>query len=69
MSIGRVKRDLQGKANNLSNHDTYFGEISEKERPYQKCSTKLVFKGYLRYKTITSQNMSSEEQIKKFFIS
>ena len=26
-------------------------------------------KGYLRYKTITSQNVSSEAQIKNFFIS
>ena len=28
-----------------------------------------TFKGYLRYKTITSPNVSSEAQIKKFFIS
>ena len=27
------------------------------------------FKGYLRYKMITSQNVSSEAQIKNFFIS
>ena len=27
------------------------------------------FKFYLRYKTITSQNVSSEAQIKNFFIS
>ena len=26
-------------------------------------------KGYLRYKTITLQNMSSEAQVKNFFIS
>ena len=26
------------------------------------------FKGYLRYKTITSQNISSEAQVKNFFI-
>ena len=26
-------------------------------------------KGYLRYKTVTSQNVSSEVQIKNFFIS
>ena len=29
----------------------------------------IPFKGYLRYKTITSQNVSSEAQIKNFFIS
>ena len=29
----------------------------------------LPFKGYLCYKTITSQNVSSEAQIKNFFIS
>ena len=29
----------------------------------------LCLKGYLCYKTITSQNMSSEAQIKNFFIS
>ena len=29
----------------------------------------LFIKGYLGYKTITSQNMSSEAQIKNFFIS
>ena len=28
-----------------------------------------LFKGYLRYKTITSQKVSSEAQIKNFFIS
>ena len=28
----------------------------------------LALKGYLRYKTITSQNVSSEAQIKNFFI-
>ena len=28
-----------------------------------------LFKGYLHYKTITSQNVSSEVQIKDFFIS
>ena len=27
------------------------------------------FKGYLRYKTIISQNVSSEAQVKNFFIS
>ena len=27
------------------------------------------FKGYLRYKTITSQNVLSEAQVKNFFIS
>ena len=30
---------------------------------------KHIIKGYLRYKTITSQNVSSEAQIKNFFIS
>ena len=29
----------------------------------------LMFKGYLRYKTITSQNVPSKAQIKNFFIS
>ena len=29
----------------------------------------LNIKGYLRYKTITSQNVSSEAQVKVFFIS
>ena len=29
----------------------------------------IVIKGYLRYKTITSQNVSSKAQIKNFFIS
>ena len=28
----------------------------------------VLLKGYLRYKTITSQNVSSEAQIKNFFI-
>ena len=32
----------------------------------KKC---VKLKDYLRYKTITCQNMSSETQIKKFFIS
>ena len=31
-------------------------------------SNVFIFKGYLRYKTITSQNMPSEAQI-KFFVS
>ena len=30
---------------------------------------KVELKGHLRYKTITSQNVSSEAQIKNFFIS
>ena len=29
----------------------------------------ITFKGYLRYITITSQNVSSEAQVKNFFIS
>ena len=28
----------------------------------------IVIKGYLRYRTITSQNVSSKAQIKNFFI-
>ena len=35
--------------------------------PHAHVVGKLI-KGYLRYKTITSQNMSSEAQIKNFFI-
>ena len=34
-----------------------------------KISVARVLKGYLHYKTITSQNASSEAQIKNFFIS
>ena len=33
------------------------------------CMYELMFKGYLRYKTITSQNVSSEAQVQNFFIS
>ena len=29
----------------------------------------IILKGYLRYKMLTSQNLSSEAQIKNFFIS
>ena len=29
---------------------------------------KRILKGYLRYKMITSQNVSTEAQVKKFFI-
>ena len=29
----------------------------------------IILKGYLRYKTITSQNVTSKAQIKNFFIS
>ena len=32
-------------------------------------ATLALIKGYLHYKTITSPNMSSEAQIKNFFIS
>ena len=32
-------------------------------------SAKLNFKGYLRYKTITSQNVPSEAQVKNIFVS
>ena len=28
----------------------------------------IILKGYLRYKMLTSQNLSSEAQIKNFFI-
>ena len=37
--------------------------------PVQISVTSNVLKGYLCYKTITSQNVSSEAQIKNFFIS
>ena len=36
---------------------------------FSACHTDVSFKGYLRYKTITSQNVSSKAQIKNFFIS
>ena len=42
-------------------------KIIKKLSTITKRSWKL--KGYLRYKTITSQNVSSEAQIKNFFIS
>ena len=35
---------------------------------YKVCRFFIYFKGYLRCKTITSQNVSSEAQIKNFFI-
>ena len=35
----------------------------------QNTSRWLLLKGYLRYKTITSQNVPAEAQIKNFFIS
>ena len=35
----------------------------------KKCITWEGFKGYLRYKTITSQNVPPKAQIKNFFIS
>ena len=38
-------------------------------RKFKKCKPYSTFKGYLRYKTITSQNVSSEAQVKNFFIS
>ena len=39
------------------------------ERRLRGSSQDTVFKGYLHYKTITYQNVSSETQIKDFFIS
>ena len=47
-------------------------EASEEEGSYALhfyCWFWVNFKGYLRYKTITSQNVSSEAQVKNFFIS
>ena len=38
-------------------------------RGYEYACGSIGFKGYLRYKTITSQNVSSEAQVKNFFIS
>ena len=35
----------------------------------QRLTTSYLLKGYLRYKTITSQNVPSGAQIKNFFIS
>ena len=44
--------------------------IRTKMFSFNFCRTKKAFfKGFLRYKTITSQNVSSEAQIKNFFIS
>ena len=40
--------------------------MSVKENPHLDY---IYFKGYLRYKTITSQNVQSKAQIKIFFIS
>ena len=37
-------------------------------RKCKKCKPYSTFKGYLRYKTITSQNVSSEAQVNNFFI-
>ena len=39
------------------------------EKIYIKKQKAYAFKSYLRYKTITSQNVSSEAQIKNFFTS
>ena len=40
------------------------------ERTYRlKVSLNFRLKGYLRYKTITSQNVPAETQVKNFFVS
>ena len=41
----------------------------KKRKQFTHTDTPSKLKGYPRYKTITSQNASSEAQIKKFFIS
>ena len=43
--------------------------LSEKFQYLQICFNITFYKGYLRYKTIFSQNVSSEAQFKNFFIS
>ena len=43
--------------------------IKKKISFQKKNKTQRMFKGYLRYKTITSQNVPSEAQIKNFLIS
>ena len=52
-------------------HDcTFNGKLHFLSREYSTRTERIrdVLKGYLRHKTITSQNMSSEAQIKDFFI-
>ena len=49
---------------------TLVGMEESAEAVIQKCFVnKIYFKGYLCYKTITSQNVPSKAQIKDFFIS
>ena len=53
--------------------DCLFGAMKLTKNPgLDKCGYSgfgIPFKGYLCYKTITSQNVSSEAQVKNFFIS
>ena len=46
----------------------FLAKLVSSEHPSVNLSI-LYFKGYLRCKTITSQNVSSEAQVKNFFIS
>ena len=48
----------------ILNNDENSNIFLEKHEVFEK-----FIKGYLRYKTIISQNVSSEAQIKNFFIS
>ena len=52
--------------NKYSRELHYYSFAVKLDRCVRSCNT---LKGYLHYKTITSQNVSSEAQIKNFFIS
>ena len=47
----------------------YMKDKLEKKYKFRTTKTQNLVKGYLRYKTVTSQNVSFEAQVKYFFIS
>ena len=55
--------DYDSKYFRVNEMSTFLNDLTQHE------NLSPAFKGYLRYKTITSQNVSSEAQIKNVFIS
>ena len=68
---GKVKHELRAANYELiyTNYEFRFTSYKFTFTSYELKSMIYEFKGYLRYKTIASQNVSSEAQIKNFFIS
>ena len=60
---------INGQKINIAKEAKYLGLKLDRHLIFKQHMHTIMLKSYLRYKTITFQNVSSEAQIKNFFIS